>query len=147
MPSVTPSARAAAKDFLTIAGDFSLGELVTESAHPRSSNLSHIARVSAARGLAVLFDVDRDVVAKYDAWSQSAQPVRLAATATDAVRAGRRLFFTGCGATGRLSIQLDAIWRRFWQDRRRRGCTRPDPDNLEDRTRSVMAGGDVALIK
>jgi N-acetylmuramic acid 6-phosphate etherase len=147
MPHASQRARAAAQDFLKIAGDFSLGELVTESAHPRSTNLSHIAKNSAARGLATLFDVDRDVVARYDEWSRSAQPARMAQAATDAFGAGRRLFFTGCGATGRLSIQLDAIWRRFWQDRRTRGLARPNPDIWEDRTRSVMAGGDFALIK
>ena len=147
MPHASPHAHAAAHDFLKVAADFSLGELVTESAHPRSTDLSHIAKISAARGLATLFDVDRDVVAKYDDWSRSTQPARLTQAALDALRVGRRLFFTGCGATGRLSIQLDAIWRRFWQDRRARGCTRPDPDTWEDRTRSVMAGGDFALIK
>jgi len=147
MPHASQSARDAARNFLKIAGDFSLGELVTESSHPRSTNLSQIAKSSVAHGLATLFDVDRDVVARYDEWSQSAQPARMAQAATDALRAGRRLFFTGCGATGRLSIQLDAIWRRFWQDRRTRGLARPNPDTWQDRTRSVMAGGDYALIK
>lgn len=147
MLPVSSHASAAAQDFLTVSGDFSLGELVTESTHPRSTRLSDTAKSSAAGGLAMLFDVDRDVVATYDGWSRSPQPARLARAAVDSLRAGGRLFFTGCGATGRLSIQLDAIWRRFWQDRRARGQSRPDPDTWEDRTRSVMAGGDFALIK
>jgi len=147
MLHVSPHARAAAQEFLKVSKDFSLGVLVTESAHPRSTNLSDTARTSAASGLEMLFDIDRDVVAKYDEWSRSAQPARLALAAVDALRAGGRLFFTGCGATGRLSIQLDALWRRFWQQRRAGGRGRPDPDIWEDRTRSVMAGGDFALIK
>lgn len=147
MPDASPHARAAARDFLRISGDFSLGDLVTESTHPRSTRLSSTAKASAAAGLSMLFDVDRDVVSKYDDWSQSPQPARLARAALDSLRAGGRLFFTGCGATGRLSIQLDALWRRFWQDRRARGQIQPDPDGWEDRTRSVMAGGDFALIK
>ncbi|MCX6544121.1 MAG: hypothetical protein NTV05_06855 [Acidobacteria bacterium] len=147
MPHPSQRARAAADDFLKVAGDFSLGELVTESAHPRSITLSDIARASVARGLATLFDVDRDVVSRYDEWSRSGQPARMATAAVDALGAGHRLFLTGCGATGRLSIQLDAIWRCFWQDRRTRGLNRPDPEIWEDRTRSVMAGGDFALIK
>lgn len=72
MPHPSQSARAAAHDFLKVAADFSLGELVTESAHPRSINLSDIARASAARGLATLFDVDRDVVSRFDEWSRLA---------------------------------------------------------------------------
>ena len=45
----------------------------------------------------------------------------MAQAALETLRRGGRLFFTGCGATGRLSIQLDSIWRAFWQDRRARG--------------------------
>lgn len=133
--------------FLRISGEFHLGDLVTEASHPRSTTLSDIARRNTAEGLAVFFDVDRDVVGAYGAWSRSGQPARLADAVLETLRGGGRVFFTGCGATGRLSIQLDSIWRRFWQDRRRRGLRAPDPDRWEPRTRSVMAGGDYALIK
>jgi N-acetylmuramic acid 6-phosphate etherase len=64
-----------------------------------------------------------------------------------ALAGGGRVFFTGCGATGRLSIQLDSIWRAFWRDRRERGLPVPAPDAWEGRTLSVMAGGDYALVK
>lgn len=144
-PARTP--REQAEDFLGIAGEFHLGGLVTEASHPRSTTLSDTARRSAAAGLAVLFDVDRDVVAAYAAWSRSGQPARLADAVVTSLRAGGRVFFTGCGATGRLSIQLDSIWRAFWQQRRARGSLVPDPDRWEDRSFSVMAGGDYALIK
>ncbi len=133
--------------FLRVSGEFHLGDLVTEASHPRSTSLSDIARRSAAEGLAVFFDVDRDVVRAYDTWSRSAQPAQLADAVLTSLRAGGRVFFTGCGATGRLSIQLDSIWRAFWQERRRRGLRIPDPDRWEPRARSVMAGGDYALIK
>ena len=58
------------------------------------------------------------------------------------------MFFTGCGSTGRLSIQLVSIWRDFWQQQRARGlkCS-PTPEDFENRAFSVMAGGDFALIK
>ncbi len=61
---------------------------------------------------------------------------------------GGKLFFTGCGSTGRLSIQLVSIWRDFWQRQRARGlkCS-PTTEELEERAFSVMAGGDFALIK
>ena len=58
------------------------------------------------------------------------------------------MFFTGCGSTGRLSIQLVSIWRDFWQRQRARGLTcSPSAAEWEDRAFSVMAGGDFALIK
>ncbi|HSK11097.1 MAG TPA: hypothetical protein VK911_16055, partial [Vicinamibacterales bacterium] len=147
MPINTSRAHERAEQFLKVAADFHLGSLLTESAHPKTADLSDVARRSTEAGLAALFDVDRDVVDTYAAWSRTAQPGRMARAALDTLGRGGRLFFTGCGATGRLSIQLDSIWRAFWQDRRARGLLSPSPDAWEDRTRSAMAGGDYALIK
>jgi len=147
MPTPTPNARERAAEFLRDGGEFHLGPLVTEASHPRSRELSQVAGDDVAAGLDLLFDVDRDVVETYDRWSRSGQPEELSARARTALEAGGRLFFTGCGATGRLSIQLDSIWRGFWQDRREGGQSSPAPDAWENRTFSVMAGGDYALIK
>ncbi len=147
MPTPAKTASQRAEGFLRDALEFRLGPLVTEASHPRSTELSRIAREDAAAGLAVLFDVDRDVVEAYDRWSRSGQPEALRDDALEALDGGGRLFFTGCGATGRLSIQLASIWRAFWQDRRDRGLAAPPPDAWEARAESVMAGGDYALIK
>lgn len=141
----TPAEKA--ERFLVDASQFRLGHLLTESPHPRSTTLSDVARRRAADGLAMLFDVDRDVVETYDRWSRSDSPRELADRVTASLLAGGRLFFTGCGATGRLSIQLASIWRGFWQRRRARALTVPSPDAWEHRAFSVMAGGDYALIK
>jgi N-acetylmuramic acid 6-phosphate etherase len=65
-------------------------------------------------------------------------------TVLRSLKNGGRIFFTGCGATGRLSILLDSVWRDFWQQRRR-GFT--EAEDFENRVFSVMAGGDYALIK
>ena len=147
MPSAGKGAVSAAESFLRDASQFRLGSLLTESSHPRSATLSDVARQDAAAGLGALFDVDRDVLAAYDRWSSGPQPAELCSAVVDAVRGGGRVFFTGCGATGRLSIQLASIWRAFWQARRERGAVHPDPEALEHRAFSVMAGGDYALIK
>jgi len=134
-----------ARQFLAEATQFRLGKLLTESPHPRSAQLSQRAGESIPAGLEVLFDIDRDVVETYRQWVESDAPGRIRDEVLAALRAGGRLFFTGCGATGRLSIQLDSIWRDFWQRRRASGL--PGVDEWEDRTFSVMAGGDFALIK
>jgi N-acetylmuramic acid 6-phosphate etherase len=70
-----------------------------------------------------------------------------------ALRNGGRIFFTGCGSTGRLSIQLISLWRDFWQRAERgtlstpQGVRRVATQDWEDRAFPVMAGGDFALIK
>lgn len=128
-----------AREFLQIAPQFQLGALVTESFHPITANLSDVAAQSTAEGLRALLRVDDDVLEVFRAFVASGRARTLAAEALVRLRGGGRMFFTGCGSTGRLSIQLDSIWRDHWQ---RAG--RPE---WEDRTFSVMAGGDFALIK
>ncbi|NOS71335.1 MAG: hypothetical protein HOP33_15550 [Verrucomicrobia bacterium] len=129
-------------DFLKIADQFKLGALTTESSHPVTANLSEVARKDIAAGLKLLFDVDDDVVRKYREFAESGRVRKIADTVLAALKGGGNLYFTGCGSTGRLSIQLASIWRDYWQ--------RSDlaaAKDWENRAFPVMAGGDFALIK
>lgn len=136
------------EEFLKIADQFKLGALVTESSHPLTARLSDVAKQDPAAALKLLFDVDDDVVRKYREFAHSGRATSVAEALVSRLRAGGKLFFTGCGSTGRLSIQLVSIWRDFWQRQRARGlaCS-PAPEDWEQRALSVMAGGDFALIK
>ncbi len=129
-------------DFLKIADQFKLGALTTESSHPVTANLSEVAKGDIAAGLRLLFDVDDDVVRKYREFEESGRARAIADTVVAALRNGGNLYFTGCGSTGRLSIQLASIWRDYWQ---RSGLSAAK--EFENRAFPVMAGGDFALIK
>ena len=135
----TPTARERSDEFLTISSQFKLGALVTESSHPLTANLSEVARQNIAEALDLLFQVDSDVIAKYREFAESGRAGEIAATVLRTLRNGGKFFFTGCGSTGRLSIQLVSIWRDFWNQQKN--------SDLENRAFSVMAGGDFALIK
>jgi N-acetylmuramic acid 6-phosphate etherase len=139
---MSDTSRRRAEEFLRICGQFKLGVLTTESSHPVTANLSEVARQDVGAGLKLLFDVDNDVVCKYREFVDSGRAARMANTIRDALLSGGNIFFTGCGSTGRLSIQLVSIWRDFWQ--------RSDDlraKEWEKRAFPVMAGGDFALIK
>ena len=131
-----------AERFVAEAGQFRLGNLLTESPHPHTKDLSYVAEESISDALRLFFDVDKDVVAKYRDWIHTDAPERIAREVRDALLAGGRIYFTGCGATGRLSILLDAVWRSFWRKQ-----NIPRKSDWESRSFSVMAGGDFALIK
>jgi len=135
-------------DFLKISGQFKLGALVTESSHPVTASLSDVARVDIAAALKLLFEADADVMRKYREFVASGRAEQIKSAIMKAVRSGGRIFFTGCGSTGRLSILLDSVWRNFWQQF---AVTNPasagTAKEWENRTFSVMAGGDFALIK
>ena len=143
------SAAEQAEKFLAEADQFKLGRLVTESAHPVTRELSQTAVKSTSDAMKLLFDIDLDVVAKYREWIGTDAPGRIKDVVRDAILGGNKMFFTGCGATGRLSILLDSIWRDFWN--RQSSSANPQSairnPQLEDRTHSIMAGGDFALIK
>ena len=133
-------------DFLKISSQFKLGSLVTEGSHPVTANLSDVAGRDIAAALKLLFEADGDVVQKFRDFVKSGRAESIQKSVLDSLKKGGRIFFTGCGSTGRLSIVLDSVWRDFW--RRQSPATRgPAPSDVENRTFSVMAGGDFALIK
>jgi N-acetylmuramic acid 6-phosphate etherase len=136
---VSDDSRRRSDEFLKISGQFKLGALVTESSHPLTANLSEIAKAGTAAALKLLFDVDDDVMRVFGEFVQSGRAGEIKKTLLHSLKSGGRIFFTGCGSTGRLGILLDSAWRELWQKRR-------NPD-FEHRTFSVMAGGDYALIK
>jgi len=135
-------------EFLKIADQFKLGSLVTESSHPATANLSETAKRDIAAGLKELFDVDDDVVRTYREFVESEKAEQIADVVLRSLQKGGNLYFTGCGSTGRLSIQLASIWRDFWQQHGglNHEALRRSKE-LENRAFPVMAGGDFALIK
>jgi len=136
------------EEFLKISDQFKLGALITESSHPVTANLSETAKGDVSAGLGLLFEADGDNVRKYREFAASGRARSIANTVLRVVKGGGKVFFTGCGSTGRLSIQLVSIWRDFWQQQRARGLkSQPAPEEFEHRAFSVMAGGDFALIK
>ena len=134
-------------EFLKISDQFKLGALVTESSHPVTASLSDVAKQDAATALKLLFDVDDDVIRKFREFVESGRAVEIKEVVLRSLKNGGKIFFTGCGSTGRLSILLDSVWRDFWRLQK----TFPHPsgarEDFENRTFSVMAGGDYALIK
>jgi len=129
-------------DFLKIADQFKLGALTTEASHPVTANLSEVARQDIAAGLKLLFEVDDDVVRKYREFVESGRARKIADAVSATLKRGGNIYFTGCGSTGRLSIQLASLWRDYWQ--RSEAVVALE---FENRAFPVMAGGDFALIK
>src|SRR5262249_9670254 len=137
--SMSETSNQRSQDFLKIADQFKLGALVTESSHPVTANLSETARQDTAAGLKLLFEVDDDVVKKCREFVECGRARQIADAVLKSLKNGGKLFFTGCGSTGRLSIQLVSIWRDYWQQQK--------SSDWENRAFPVMAGGDFALIK
>ena len=145
---MSQSSNQLSREFLKISDQFQLGALITESSHPVTANLSEVAKQDIRASLGLLFNVDADVLRKYSEFVESNRAISIKDVVVRALKSGGKLFFTGCGSTGRLSIQLVSIWRDFWQQQRARGLRNsPSTEDFENRAFPVMAGGDFALIK
>ena len=134
-----------AKEFLNHQQAFRLGELLTESFHPKTKKLSQTTKNDLPAAIRLLQSVDDDIPPAMKKVLQQDSFQKLIEAFLDAMMNEKRIFFTGCGATGRLSILLEAAWRRFWSSSKK--ILSKDIPYFEDRVFSVMAGGDFALIK
>ncbi len=137
-----------AKDFLENEKQFHLGVLPTEQSNPKTRNIDDRFKVSLDDGIRTLLSVDYDVAKMAaEVLSGKAFSEMIVAGAT-ALKSGGNIVLSGCGATGRISILLESIWRGYFL-----GLRRTSPRVFEkikgygDRVFSIMTGGDYALIK
>ncbi|MCH7556110.1 MAG: sugar phosphate isomerase [Planctomycetes bacterium] len=133
-----------AEEFLSRERAFRLGELLTESSHPKTKTLSQTAEDDLPAAIKQLQSVDDDIPLSMKKVLQQDSFRELIEAFVKALSTGKRIYFTGCGATGRLSILLESAWRRFLGEIKK---VSPEMGKMGDRVYSVMAGGDFALIK
>ncbi|MFA5864780.1 MAG: DUF6259 domain-containing protein [Phycisphaerae bacterium] len=137
-----------ADHFLNEETEFHLGALPTEQSHPKTKHLSQVTQKDTEAGVRMVQSVDQDILPSLERVFSQEVFTRLVEAVTSTVQRGGKIFFAGCGATGRLSILLEAIWRRFWQQIRiDQPLLAAKLPNLEDRVISVMTAGDHALIR
>lgn len=123
------------QEFLNIKDQFNFHKIPTELAHPHTTSLSALAKNSPTEGVELLKQVDLtalEVVRK-----QLDQVVLIKKLIDACLRSEGRIFLIGCGATGRLAIVLERIWRQL----------NSSSLDRQNKVLSFMAGGDLAFIK
>ncbi|MBR4519018.1 MAG: hypothetical protein IKO65_08465 [Victivallales bacterium] len=125
----------AAEDFIRNETQFHLGFLPTEQSNPLTRDLEVCFHNSPCEGVKCLQRVDREVLAMARRVFTSLEYRKLSKGMLETVKAGHRVVFSGCGATGRLAILLEGMWR--------------DAVDVEYQSAvaSIMTGGDFALIR
>lgn len=126
-------ARRRAKDFIATGATYRLGGLPTECPNPRTLRLSELCQNDLALACRTFRDVE------IDAFQTLLEKEDLASELVEALRKtfeqGRKIFLVGCGATGRLAMVLETMWRE-----------EPLPGKSEDVV-AFTAGGDFALVR
>ncbi len=123
-----------ANEFLKISQQFRLGNLPTETPHPKTVTLSTDAQANLEKAINTIKEIDLDVFTKVKTSLFALKFLK--ERIEDTLKSGNNIYLCGCGATGRLSLALETIWRH----------QRENNVELKDRIVSFMAGGDVALI-
>jgi N-acetylmuramic acid 6-phosphate etherase len=123
-----------ADNFLAIASQYKLGSLITEAPHPATKSLSFLAANDLPEAIAILKRLDIQTIRVLS--DKTKEICSLKDVVQDTLKSGNNIFFCGCGATGRLSLTIETLWRQHHAK-----------DDLKERVFSFMAGGDVALIR
>ncbi|MBR2721078.1 MAG: sugar phosphate isomerase [Lentisphaeria bacterium] len=113
---------------------FHLGFLPTEQSSELTKNLDKTFEKSVTDGVHMLQSVDRNVLSMAEKIFDSPEFAELVDALYTAVSSGCRMVFSGCGATGRLSILLEKMWRTGVPE-------------YAGSAASIMTGGDYALVK
>lgn len=123
-----------AEKFLSVSSQYKLGNLVTEASHPFTRDLSALAKGNLPEAIMKLKELDNNVVRILS--EKLPEIIRLRDCITETLNSGNDIYFCGCGATGRLSLTIETLWRQIQSG-----------TPMENRVFSFMAGGDVALIR
>ncbi|MGI6401701.1 MAG: hypothetical protein ACOX0A_06290 [Thermoguttaceae bacterium] len=144
--SATPEEKA--DDFIANETQFHLGVLTTEQSHPKTRTLSQTLARDVPAGMLQLYSVDDDIPPVLKKTLASQEYKKLEETIYKSLAAGGRISFSGCGATGRLSILLDAANKKFCRTSAAALPSRAEFfQKLASQTNAIMTGGDFALIR
>ncbi|MES2857092.1 MAG: hypothetical protein V4692_14585 [Bdellovibrionota bacterium] len=124
-----------AEHYLNIASQFQLGDLPTEARHPSTNDLSELSVKNLGQAIEKFKQVEIDSLTSLGTKARALGQLR--SSIDSAISQGKRVFLVGCGATGRLSLTLETLWREINAD---------NPEKV-DRVVSFMAGGDYALVR
>jgi len=137
-----------AEQFLQHEKQFHLGALPTEQAHPATRGLAEVLARDLVAGIRLLQSVDADVTTAAARAFASPAYQELRTALDKAIHAGHRVCFSGCGATGRLSILLESSWRHAWRVLAEEfPQTAPLCARQAAQVCSIMTGGDYALVR
>ncbi|MFT6630134.1 MAG: N-acetylmuramic acid 6-phosphate etherase [Bacteriovoracaceae bacterium] len=118
------------KEYLKYQDQFRLGELTTESLHKKSLNLSTMVNKNILEAIQCLKEIDSDALNILK--KKSKEIYQLQKSVQLVLARGDKVYLSGCGATGRLALSLETIFRQKFNSNQVVG---------------FMAGGDFALIR
>ncbi len=107
--------------------------LLTELPNPETHNLSELAKNDVKSAIQMLQKADIKAISNMFKILPELELLR--SEVLNTLQKGNRIFICGCGASGRLAIALEYLWKTY------------NPDKNQDSIVGFLAGGDNAMIK
>lgn len=107
--------------------------LLTELPNPDTCNLSELAKFDPKEGIRTIFNVDLKAIRTLKEKVKEIE--QLKADILNTMKEGNKVYICGCGASGRLAVELEYLWRLQSSEKTRNSVI------------GFLAGGDNAMIK
>ena len=141
-------ARLAAANFLENEKDYQMGYVGAEQPHPLTRELSHTYQRSAQEGVRLLFQVDEQMSDRAAVTLATTEYACFANAIRRTLKEGGKVIFSGCGSSGRLSMNLERSWRSaVGKLSARYPKAAPVLTATLEQVGNIMTGGDYAVIR
>ncbi len=141
-------AKSAAENFIKNDSEYRMGYVDAEKPHPRTRYLSQTYQRSTKEGVRMLLQVDFEMAERAEKFLNSKEYALFADTIRKTLRDGRKVIFSGCGSSGRLSMRLEQSWRNSITKLSEKYPSIKEA--LQKRipfVGNIMTGGDYAVIR
>ena len=138
----------ASRDFLENEKQFHLGVIPTEQSNPITKNLSATIMKDTAQGAKTIFNADKYIAKVARGQFQTKEFQAFVDDIKRCMDERRKVVFSSVGASGRMAIQMDGAWRKFWQDLVAKiPAHRFEFLEMAEVVSSFTTGGDRALVR
>lgn len=144
MEHIESKARELSLDFLENEKQYRLGFVEAEQPNPKTKGLGEITVKDTEAGVRMLLSVDEDLIGLFEKTLFSERFDNFFDAVLNTLKNRKRVFISGCGASGRLSMRLEASFRQAVK-----ACAEKDPAmrSYENSVLEIMTGGDYAIIR
>lgn len=127
-----------AQDFIENEKEYQMGYISAEGSNENTRNMSQCFEKSVTEGVKLLLKCDAHLVNSFKEAVSGSVYRELKAEILDTLKRGGKIYFSGCGSSGRLCMRIEASFRE---------AMKKIAPIYEDSVESIMTGGEYALIR
>lgn len=127
-----------AQNFIENEKEYQMGYISAEGANPLTQNMSQTFDESIEEGVKLLLSCDEDLIKSFKDALKGEAYTKLKEDIYNTITGGGKVYFSGCGSSGRLCMRVEASFR---------AAIKKIKPEYENSVESIMTGGEFALIR